>query len=111
MRTEFIVPAVVSNGMLISILETSVYSANLDLSGGNLNPGISNLQSILIGSRSRVLSADEETSFQFRGFKTLQRQLPNQTWCGLKMNLLMLDSHHNGPEWVSIIDLSVVLKG
>jgi hypothetical protein len=79
MRAEFIVPAVVRHRMLISILEPSVYSANLDLSGGHLNPGIRNLQSILIGPRSRVLSVDEETSFQFCGLKALQRQLPNQT--------------------------------
>ena len=27
------------------------------------------------------------------------------------MNFLMFDAHQNGPEWVSIIDLSIVLKG
>jgi hypothetical protein len=59
MRAEFIVPAVVRHGLLISILETSVNSANLDLSGGDLNPGIRNLKSILIGPRILVLSVDE----------------------------------------------------
>lgn len=65
--------------MLISILETSVHSANLDLSGGHLNPGISYLKSIFEGPRSLVLSVNEETGFQFCGLKTLQRQLPYQT--------------------------------
>ena len=79
MCAEFIIPAVVRHGMLISILETSVYSTNLDLSGGDLNPGISNLESFFEGPRSLVLSVDEETGSQFCGLKTLQRQLPYQT--------------------------------